>query len=366
MTNVLKSAAILAAISERRLRVAATAGRQHAARRAARRAASRGIRAQLPGGDRRSAEQGNDPVADHESALRAAAARGIHSRRRGLWTARDVPRHLRRGGHGLLCRWRAQHHPPMIDLATSEPARGQRAARRGGAGAKLCALLFGTALAAPAAAEMSAEELAKLAQNPVGNLISVPFQYNAQPELRPEKGTQSILNIQPVIPISVNNDWNIITRTILPVLWQPSLTGRFDHQRPRRPAVHRVPVAGQPGRMDLGRGSDRAGADTHQRQARQRQLGPRAVVRRAAPRQGQPVGVRRARQQRVVAGVEQRCAVVQQRADPAVSSTTTCPTARISRRHRSSPSTGTRRAASSGPFRSAAASARSSTSASCR
>jgi len=80
-------------------------------------------------------------------------------------------------------------------------------------------------LAAPAAAEMSAEELAKLAQNPVGNLISVPFQYNANLNYGPNKDTQSILNIQPVIPISVNNDWNIITRTILPVLWQPSLTG---------------------------------------------------------------------------------------------------------------------------------------------
>ncbi|HEY5862034.1 MAG TPA: neuromedin U [Casimicrobiaceae bacterium] len=113
----------------------------------------------------------------------------------------------------------------MIDLATSEPARGRRAARRGGAGAKLCALLFGTALAGPAGAEMSAEELAKLAQNPVGNLISVPFQYNANLNYGPNKDTQSILNIQPVIPISVNNDWNIITRTILPVLWQPSLTG---------------------------------------------------------------------------------------------------------------------------------------------
>jgi hypothetical protein len=77
--------------------------------------------------------------------------------------------------------------------------------------------------AAAARAEMSAEELAKLAQNPVGNLISVPFQYNANLNYGPAKGTQSILNIQPVIPISVNKDWNIITRTILPVVWQPSL-----------------------------------------------------------------------------------------------------------------------------------------------
>ena len=73
-------------------------------------------------------------------------------------------------------------------------------------------------------AEMSAEELAKLAQNPVGNLISVPFQNNTNLNYGPEKGTQNILNIQPVIPISISDDWNIITRTILPVISQPALS----------------------------------------------------------------------------------------------------------------------------------------------
>ncbi|HTQ00563.1 MAG TPA: neuromedin U [Casimicrobiaceae bacterium] len=77
--------------------------------------------------------------------------------------------------------------------------------------------------ASHAHAEMSAEELAKLAQNPVGNLISLPFQNNTNLNFGPEKGTQNILNIQPVIPISVSSEWNIITRTILPVIWNPSL-----------------------------------------------------------------------------------------------------------------------------------------------
>ena len=76
---------------------------------------------------------------------------------------------------------------------------------------------------APAVAEMSAEDLAKLAQNPVGNLISVPFQNNTNLNYGPERGTQNILNIQPVIPVSINKDWNIITRTIVPVIWMPSL-----------------------------------------------------------------------------------------------------------------------------------------------
>ena len=81
---------------------------------------------------------------------------------------------------------------------------------------------------APAMAEMTAEELAKLAQNPVGNLISLPFQNNTNLDYGPEKGTQNILNIQPVVPISVNDDWNIITRTIVPVVWNPSLGPGID------------------------------------------------------------------------------------------------------------------------------------------
>jgi len=79
------------------------------------------------------------------------------------------------------------------------------------------------AAALPAHAELSAEELAKLAQNPVGNLISLPFQNNTNLNFGPEKGTQNILNIQPVIPISVSSEWNVITRTIVPIIWNPSL-----------------------------------------------------------------------------------------------------------------------------------------------
>src|SRR6185295_13747531 len=77
-------------------------------------------------------------------------------------------------------------------------------------------------------AEMSAEELAKLAQNPVGNLISLPFQNNTNLNFGPDKGTQNVLNIQPVIPISVNDEWNVITRTIVPVIHMPSLGSGID------------------------------------------------------------------------------------------------------------------------------------------
>ena len=86
------------------------------------------------------------------------------------------------------------------------------------------ALAGGLCLATTAQAELSAEELAKLAQNPVGNLVSVPFQNNANYNVGPLSGNQNVLNIQPVIPVSINAEWNIITRTILPVISMPALS----------------------------------------------------------------------------------------------------------------------------------------------
>jgi hypothetical protein len=68
-----------------------------------------------------------------------------------------------------------------------------------------------------------ATALAKKLQNPIGNLYSFPFQNNTNFNYGPHDGTQDILNVQPVIPIHVNEDWNVITRTILPLIWQPSL-----------------------------------------------------------------------------------------------------------------------------------------------
>lgn len=75
-------------------------------------------------------------------------------------------------------------------------------------------------LTSPAMAQ-TAEELARAAQNPVASLISVPFQNNTNFNVGPIEETQNILNIQPVIPIDFGEDWNLITRTIIPVLSQP-------------------------------------------------------------------------------------------------------------------------------------------------
>jgi hypothetical protein len=66
-------------------------------------------------------------------------------------------------------------------------------------------------------------DLAKSAQNPVADLVSLPFQNNTNFGVGPSDATQNILNIQPVVPIELNEDWNLITRTILPVVSQEGL-----------------------------------------------------------------------------------------------------------------------------------------------
>ena len=68
-------------------------------------------------------------------------------------------------------------------------------------------------------------DLAKQAQNPIANLISLPLQNNTNFNIGPDDRTQNILNIQPVYPFAIGEDWNVITRTILPVISQPLFDG---------------------------------------------------------------------------------------------------------------------------------------------
>ena len=64
-----------------------------------------------------------------------------------------------------------------------------------------------------------AAELAKKLANPIASLISVPVQYNYDEYGGASDGAAThVLNIQPVIPLSLNDDWNMITRTIVPLI----------------------------------------------------------------------------------------------------------------------------------------------------
>ncbi len=72
-----------------------------------------------------------------------------------------------------------------------------------------------------------AQALAKKLSNPVASLISLPFQNNFDFGMGPNgDGFKYTLNIQPVIPISLNKDWNLISRTIVPIVYQSNVVGR--------------------------------------------------------------------------------------------------------------------------------------------
>jgi hypothetical protein len=84
---------------------------------------------------------------------------------------------------------------------------------------------------APAAPETDNAELAKKLSNPISDLVSLPFQFNWENGIGPLDETRYILNIQPVMPFSLNKDVNLIVRVIAPIVSQP-------------PAVAGVPVSG--------------------------------------------------------------------------------------------------------------------------
>jgi hypothetical protein len=79
--------------------------------------------------------------------------------------------------------------------------------------------LFGLPVAAQAAT--NADALRKVAQNPIASLISVPVQDNFNFNISPGDRTQGVLNIQPVIPARISDSWNLITRVITPIVYQP-------------------------------------------------------------------------------------------------------------------------------------------------
>lgn len=69
----------------------------------------------------------------------------------------------------------------------------------------------------------SADDLAKATANPVADLISLPLQSNWDRKVGIHGDTQYTLNVQPVIPVKLSSEWNLITRTIIPLVDQPAM-----------------------------------------------------------------------------------------------------------------------------------------------
>ncbi|MCA0870467.1 transporter [Seohaeicola saemankumensis] len=81
----------------------------------------------------------------------------------------------------------------------------------------------------PFAGSLRADEASALAQklsNPISDLISLPFQFNYDQNLGASgQGSRWTVNVQPVVPISLNENWNLISRTIVPLTRQDDVTG---------------------------------------------------------------------------------------------------------------------------------------------
>lgn len=70
-------------------------------------------------------------------------------------------------------------------------------------------------------------DLSKLPANPIANLVSLPLQYNHDVGIGSQgRGSRDTLNVQPVFPIALNEDWNLISRSVLPLIHHRNASGR--------------------------------------------------------------------------------------------------------------------------------------------
>ena len=95
----------------------------------------------------------------------------------------------------------------------------------------LCAIFIGIGALGPAVLPVWAQEsseIAKQAQNPIASLISVPIENDFNPQTGIKKDDSYVLELKPVIPVRLSNDWTMITRTVIPVIQVPDLAPGVD------------------------------------------------------------------------------------------------------------------------------------------
>src|SRR5262249_42983180 len=219
-------------------------GRHSAERRRPGGPGTRAIRSELSVRHRHRAVAGLHPARHPGSVGGRLAAGRVHGRRRGLQPAHDVRRPLSGRHHDVLRGGRPRTIPAESPrafpaLAASSAAAGGKAGagmriRLSTAGWFIAALLL--AGDAPRGAGRRAigrrhrERHGAGEEDPesLADLISVPFQNNFNFDTGPEQRTVWVLNVQPVIPVKLTDDWNLITRIIMPIINQPSLAPGID------------------------------------------------------------------------------------------------------------------------------------------
>ena len=100
-----------------------------------------------------------------------------------------------------------------------------------------CIIMLGFLYVAPLSAQdepkqaaNDAAEIAKKLANPIGALISVPFQNNMDLGIGETNGSKNTLNFQPILPFSLNKKYSLITRYIVPIIAQHDITGEGTQQ----------------------------------------------------------------------------------------------------------------------------------------
>jgi hypothetical protein len=110
-----------------------------------------------------------------------------------------------------------------------------QAARRSRMG-RICLPLLGAALicGAPllARAQTAPDAPAAIdphaAQNPIANVVSIPFQDNTSYDVGPLKRTENVLIVQPVVPFSLGGDWSVVSRWVTPIISAPRVSSAAD------------------------------------------------------------------------------------------------------------------------------------------